>query len=553
MTQARQSAGPSAGAATLRRWTKTVGSLDPAVVVATATALVLTAGYLAAPLMGGDLAAQMARADFASDHPLTPVDLRWFGGVLPFGYSLWTPPVMAGVGVRLTGAIATVVMVALFTAIVARAGARRPLLGGVLAAVTCTSSLAEGRVTFACGLAAALLAVLLLIPDTATIASGPAPVTLASYSTPATRRALAAVAAVVAGAASPVAALLLVVAAAALVLRRRIGDALALVAGVLPLAITSVLFADGGRQVFNRTDALRAVLASALVVVLVPRTRPTLRVGAGVGLLMVAAAFVLPTPVGGNATRLSLLFALPVVGAFATLSRGLVVVAVAAVAVVQTPVTIGTLTGAGRPVTTASYYRPLLAELAGRGSVMGRVEVPELTGHWDAAYLARRVPLARGWLRQTDTELNDDVFYRRLPTAQSYRDFLDRNAVQFVAVADARPTYYGRRERTLIATGLPYLQPVWRGEHWTLYAVTAPTPVVAAPARLVSYGAASITLSAPAATDVTVRLRWFGWLTVSGPNGACLRRSNGQTVTLHTTTAGQYRIGSALTGSGPAC
>jgi hypothetical protein len=33
-------------------------------------------GYLLPPLMGGDLSAQLARADVATAFPLTPVDLR---------------------------------------------------------------------------------------------------------------------------------------------------------------------------------------------------------------------------------------------------------------------------------------------------------------------------------------------------------------------------------------------------------------------------------------------------------------------------------------------
>ena len=61
------------------------------------------------------------------------------------------------------------------------------------------------------------------------------------------------------------------------------------------------------------------------------------------------------------------------------------------------------ITGAGKPVTRAAYFQPLADELRRLGPLSGRVEVPELTGHWDAAYLARSVPMARGWLRQTDT------------------------------------------------------------------------------------------------------------------------------------------------------
>lgn len=66
----------------------------PATIVALA-ATVLCAAFLVAPRMGGDLSAQIARADFARRHPFSTVDMRWFGGTLPFGYSLWTPQLMA--------------------------------------------------------------------------------------------------------------------------------------------------------------------------------------------------------------------------------------------------------------------------------------------------------------------------------------------------------------------------------------------------------------------------------------------------------------------------
>ena len=60
-------------------------------VVAGAVAVILGVLYLATPRMGQDLSAQLAHADFARDHPFEPVDLRWFGGALQFGYSLYVP------------------------------------------------------------------------------------------------------------------------------------------------------------------------------------------------------------------------------------------------------------------------------------------------------------------------------------------------------------------------------------------------------------------------------------------------------------------------------
>jgi hypothetical protein len=67
-------------------------------------ALVLSLAYLKSAHIGTDLAAQMARADFARAHPLTPIDLRWFSGTPAFGYSLLSPLIMAWAGVRLVGA-----------------------------------------------------------------------------------------------------------------------------------------------------------------------------------------------------------------------------------------------------------------------------------------------------------------------------------------------------------------------------------------------------------------------------------------------------------------
>ena len=115
--------------------------------------------------MGGDLSAQLARADFARGHPLSPIDLRWFGGTQPFGYSLWVPAVMAVLTPRVVGAIAAVVSTWLTTRLMQRAGAARPVVGGVAAAICQASNLAEGRVAFAAGMAFGLAALDLLTGD----------------------------------------------------------------------------------------------------------------------------------------------------------------------------------------------------------------------------------------------------------------------------------------------------------------------------------------------------------------------------------------------------
>ena len=502
---------------------------------ATLLALALGVLYLVAGRMGADLSAQIEHADFARRHPFATIDFGWYGGTLPFGYSLWTPPVMAELGVRVTGVVATVAAVALFAVLLRRVGAQRQALATCAAAVTFSSSLAEGRITFACGLAAGLGALVLV--------AGP----------PRRARCLAATAsAVIAGAASPVVALYLLLAAAVSASRRRTAAAAALAAAVLPLLVTSVVFGDAGRQLFSVNDALRALLATILVGVLVAPRFQLLRTGIALAVAMVGLAWLLPTPLGSNATRLSLLFAVPVVAAFGRFDRLRLGACLFVVVIVQPPVVFGTLSGAGDPVTTASYFAPLQRQLAALGPPTGRLEVPELTGHWDAAYLTRSAPLSRGWLRQLDTQLNDDVFYRSLPTAQTYRQFLDRTGTQYVAVADARPTFYGRRELKLIDGGLPYLHPVWHSAHWTLFAVQRPVPVVAAPATLPTLRADGIEFTAPAHADVVVRIRWLRWLTIRGPAGSCLR-PEGDAVVLHTAQAGRYMITSTPFGARRRC
>ena len=119
--------------------------------------------------------------------------------------------------------------------------------------------------------------------------------------------------------------------------------------------------------------------------------------------------------------------------------------------------------------------------------------------------------------------------------------------MQYVAVADARPTFYGRREIALIDAGLPYLDRIWSDRHWTLYAVRDAVPIVQAPGVLVHEDARSVELTAPPNSTVELHLRWFRWLSLAagGGSGACLMADHGL-VRLSTGTGGRYVVSSAL-------
>ncbi|MEU7584884.1 hypothetical protein AB0A95_01135 [Micromonospora sp. NPDC049230] len=533
------------------------------VAVATGSAVVLGALWLALPLMGSDLSAQVARADFFAAHGPTPVDLRWYAGVQQFGYSLLSQPLMALLGVRVTGALALVASAAALAALLVRAEVPRPLLGSLVGVVTLVGNLVSGRVTYALGVAFGLAALLALRRGVPRGGRG--------------RLALAALAALLASATSPVAGLFVGLVGVALLLTRRYADGLALgVAAAVPLAATALLFGDGGWMNISRTDTLRAVLTSLLVAALVT-CRPV-RFGALLSAAGVLAAAAVHTPVGLNATRLVTMFALPLLAAAAgppawlserlarrawlserlarrsprparaRLAGGVGLTALlVAVCVWQPPVVPADLRGIGDPTSAPGYHAPLRAFLAGQ-RLTGRVEVPPTRNYWEAARLGE-VPLARGWLRQADIDRNP-LFFTTVPgaagtgvplTPTSYRAWLAENAVQFVALPDAPLSWVGRAEAELVQGGLPYLTPVWSGPHWRVWAVVDPTPLVATPAELIRADGAAVTFRAPTAGPVAVRVRHSRWLVAS--DGATVT-ADGAWTTVTVPRPGEYTLGS---------
>ncbi|MEU0154075.1 hypothetical protein [Micromonospora fulviviridis] len=546
------------------------------VAVSAASALVLAVLYLTLPATGSDLSAQVARAGFFAEHGPALVDLRWYGGVHPWGYSLVSPPLMALLGVRPTGALTLLASATAFAALLVRTRVPRPLLGSLVGVLTIAGNLVSGRVTYALGVAFGLAALLAL-----TLPAG------ASGRARWSRAVLAGLAALLASAASPVAGLFVGLAGVALLLTRRYADGLLLaVPAAAPLALTGLFFGEGGWMNISRSDTLHAVVTSLLVAALVAY-RPV-RAGALLSAAGVLAAALLHTPVGLNATRLVVMFALPVLAAAATLPRrltdrrpvrpagepgpaaarppltstgrangenrprrrtaGAVALAalLAAVCWWQPPVVSADLASADDPTADPAYFAPLHAELDRRG-VTGRVEVPPTRNYWEAAHLGE-VPLARGWLRQADIARNP-LFFTTVPgasgtgvplTADTYRAWLAENAVQYVAVPDVELSWVGRPEAELVRAGLPYLAEVWSDPHWRLYAVADPTPLVGAPGELVRQDAATVTFRAPGPGPVPVRVRHDRWLTVTG--GAALA-PDGEWTTVTVPRAGTYTLG----------
>lgn len=480
-----------------------------------ALALLLSGLHLLlAPSSGTDLSAQLAKASFARQHLLTPVDLSWYGGVHPFGYSLLAPGLMALLGVALCGVLAAVVSSVLFARLLRDLD--RPWLSSLAGAFFWTADVASGRITFALGAMVGLLALVLLA-----------------------HRGTALALAVLTALLSPVAAAFLGLVAAVLVLHRRpAGWSLGL-ASALPLLLLAAAFPGGGIQPFSADSSLPALLVALGVAWLTGES--WLRTGALLYAAAVAFFGVHDDPFGSNVLRLGWLVAVSLLLATtARRSAPLVVLA-----------SVGLLAWQLDPVLDdlrAPQTSPLSAvthELTALGAQ--RVEVVALRDHREAWQVAGVVPLARGWARQVDVRDNA-LLYRDHLDAGDYRRWLRERAVDHVVVPRHGQLDYGSTtEAGLLRRGLPGLSEQWQDHDWVVYAVAGHQPLADLPAQVVSSGAAALVLRSPAAATVVVRVRWSRWLSLTGPG--CLSRHGGG-VTVRFRQPGTVVLGSSLLPSG---
>jgi hypothetical protein len=502
--------------AILSLWQQSLG-----IVVAGSLAVVLAAAYLLAGPMGRDLSAQMAHAQLAEQHWPELLDLRWYGGYDPLGYSVLSPPIMALLGVRLTTTLAYVASVVLFALLLKHTGVARPMAGAIVAAICFTGNLVVTRTTFALGLAVALSAVLALVWG---------------------HRRSTSVLSVLAALTSPVDGLFLGIAGGALFLSGRRRDGLILgVSGLVPTIAVGFAFGNGGYQTFATKQALMGFLVCLAVAGLCWR-HPVVRWGALLSAGLVAGAYLIPTPVGTTATRLPELFAAPAIVALAVVPLVAVIAATATVVLLLPPVSVTEVLERGDPALSREFYTPLLDQLHARG-VAGPIEVVPTRRRGEAYAVAPVVPIARGWSRQVDTG-NSPIFYDGTLNADTYRKWLDDNAISYVAISQGPYDWASSDEAALVRHGLPYLQAVWSDPTWTLYAVTNPEPVISAPGQVVARDADSLTVSLPKTGEYLIRVRWSRYLTAS--NG-CVQPADGGWSTVVVEQPGTVKIQGSLT------
>ncbi len=519
-------------------------------------AAVGVAVWLAVDPRTPDLAGQVYRANLFREAGFLLWDSRWYAGHAMPAYSLLFPPLGAWLGVRAVGAAAVLAAAALFERIAVEAyGARAARWGAVWFAAAALGNAWSGQVTFALGVAVALGAVLALQREH-----------------PRTAAALAGLCA----ACSPVAGALVALAGLTHSLLTRSPRSL-LTLGAPPavvVGVTVALFGEGGWEPYPFHSLLATLAACAAFLGALPPGQRLLRGGAAVYVAACVACVAVHTPVGGNVERYGVLLAGPLLacalGAEAARRRAsrppwsgrlLAAATLTGIAVwtVWGPVR-ETAAVAGSPATSAAYYAPVarvVARMEAPPAQPVRVEVPLTRGHWEAAWLAPHVSLARGWEKQLD-ERYDGVLLAHALSAAAYRRWLDAQAVQYVALPDAPFDPSSAAEGRLIEGGLPYLREVARTRHWRIYAVLGATPLASGPGALTAVGHEWFTLRARAAGRFTVRVRYTRYFTVAA-GAACVRAGPAGWTEVDAARAGtvtvraSFSLGRALGLAGPAC
>jgi hypothetical protein len=315
----------------------------------------------------------------------------------------------------------------------------------------------------------------------------------------------------------------------------------------LAIAALALLFPEGGFEPFPiRSFAATAAVVIAFLIAL-PRRQRALRLGALLYLACCLASLSLHTPLGSNVERYGVLLVGPLLlsallgretppradGAAARWShalgaRGALALAMWAIWCAWGPVR-ETAAVAGNPSTSAAYYLPVKRFLVEHAREPVRIEIPLTRSHWETALLADSVSLARGWQKQLDERYDGALLASDL-NAASYRSWLRRTAVSYVALPDARLDPSSAAEGRLIRAGLPYLREVFTSAHWRIYAVSDATPIVAGPASLRALGHDWFSLYARAPGLLLVRVRYSRYLGIAAGAGCVRSGQDGWTV-----------------------
>jgi hypothetical protein len=503
-------------------------------------AAALGVAYLIAQPDSADHAAQVFRSGLFDSQGFAAWDNFWFGGHHLPGYGLLLPALGAVLGPRLVGVLAAIAASLLFSAIAYRRFGDRARLGVFWFATATAISLFSGRLTFALGVAVALAAV---------------------FAAQRGHRLLAIFFAALTPLASPVAALFLACGAIAYAIAERNRRAVEIAVVTVGMAVLiSWAFPEGGSEPFSFSSYQPAILIAIAVFLALPKEERILRYGVAAYALALTAAFLIQTPMGGNATRMGSLLLGPAL-AFGLWSRQrlyLVLLIPILIYWQWSPVVRDLEQVSAQPSVQPGFYAPLVDFLRGQPRHDAyRVEVLPEEHHWESAYVPRGIYIARGWERQLDRKLNP-LFYQSAPlTGPQYRSWLDDLGVGYVAVPHAPLDYAALPERKMLKRGPPrYLKRVYESTDWTVYKVRNPSPL-AIGGKMVKLRPQGFVVDSSAPGTVLVRVHWTPYWSIEQGTG-CVEQAPGGYTMLDVQTPGRFRVGIDFSpvraiSSGPRC
>lgn len=483
--------------------------LVPPVVAVVSVAVVVTMGW-----RGADWPAQIFRIETFRSDGFTVWNNYWYGGHHSVGYSVLLPPLAVVFGTTAVAvacaAVAAWGMTDLLPRVRPGVDDRAVLLGASLFGFTMAANVAIGRLPFLLGVAIVVAALVAWAHGT---------------------WALAVVLALLSGFASPVAALFLGIVAGGCALphwRRasdlsRFGDVrgrgpLLAMAAMVPVLLIAWVFPAGGSFPFTFVGCASALGAIAAVAWAARDDAIEIRAVCAVAGLATVVAFVLPTALGGNIVRLPMFAALPMLVVLLWGRHQPLVwpVALVFVAWAWWPAADAVLWAADDPTADAAFFAPMIAVVTSESDEPARVEIPFTRRHWEAAYVAPYIPLARGWERQLDRRTNA-VFYQDEPlTALDLHMWLRENAVQYVALPNVELDPSAEAEAALLRLGQPFLRPVWTSDDWQVWEVTTGADLVRGNAELVALTSDTVVLDVAHPHDVLVRVRFSPHWSVEG-------------------------------------
>lgn len=249
------------------------------------------------------------------------------------------------------------------------------------------------------------------------------------------------------------------------------------------------------------------------------------------------AAYLIPSPLGGNATRLIDYIGAPLVWILLERRRpqwrrGRLLIACLAALVLAgqlAPTIVSAALALDAQSNHQSFWRGAIQFLHAHANPNFRVEAVDTADHSDAYFLpAAGIPIVRGWFRQDDFPDNA-LLYAGTVSAAGYRLWLRDNAVRYVVLPHDSLDYSAKSEAQLLNSGRSGLVPVYRDRHVTIFQLPHPTPLLQAPvgetARVLVLGHDTLTAEVSGPGRYLLAISYTPYWQAT-PRSACIARAS---------------------------